>query len=51
MKVVEKWRKRAEKWCINAKKAEIETNKELNNTKKMDADEFEDATKFDSSLF
>ena len=51
MKIVEKWRKRAEKWCINAKKAEIETNKELSNTKKMDADEFEDATKFDSSLF
>ena len=51
MKVVEKWRKRAEKWRITAKDAEIKTQKELSNTKKMDADEFEDATKFDSSLF
>lgn len=51
MKIVEKWRKRADKWRITTKDAEIKTEKELSNTKKMDAEEFEDATKFDSSLF
>ena len=51
MKVVERWRKRAERWRVTAKKAEVDTEKELKNIKKIDAEEFEDASKYDSSLF
>ena len=51
MKLVEKWRNRAEKWRVTAKKAEADTERELKNIKKLDSDAFEDASKYDSSLF
>ncbi len=51
MKAVEKWRKKAEKLRIISKKSEIDTEKELKNIKKLDSDSFEDASKYDSSLF
>ena len=51
MKLVDKWRNRAEKWRVTAKKAEADTERELKNIKKLDSDAFEDASKYDSSLF
>ena len=51
MKLVDKWRNRAEKWRVTAKKAEVDTERELKNIKKLDSDAFEDASKYDSSLF
>lgn len=51
MKLVEKWRNRAEKWRVTAKKAEVDTERELKNIKKLDSESFEDASKYDSSLF
>ena len=51
MKLVDKWRDRAEKWRVTAKKAEADTERELKNIKKLDSDAFEDASKYDSSLF
>ena len=51
MKIVEKWRNRAEKWRVTTKKAEADTEKELKNIKKLDSDDFEDASKYDISLF
>lgn len=51
MKLVDKWRNKAEKWRVTAKKAEADTERELKNIKKLDSDAFEDASKYDSSLF
>ena len=51
MKLVDKWRNKAEKWRVTAKKAEVDTERELKNIKKLDSDAFEDASKYDSSLF
>ena len=51
MKIVERWRKRAEKFRVTAKKSEVDAEKEIKNIEKIDRDEFEDASKYDSSLF